>query len=151
MKEFYDNIIWDIRGKMSYGVGITPATKTSRGEIHGCNLQMYLKGPEAVLQFVIYTNWHLPYVQDQVDARSPSKMSPYMFHTPMPFDRGCHSINPQYDGHTPMDYKCHLLSTDCYYDGSSLNAIDLMNVLRCKGMNGVWEELEAEYEERWPS
>jgi hypothetical protein len=34
--------------------------------IHGVELRMVLKGEEGAVQFVLYTNWHLPHVTDSL-------------------------------------------------------------------------------------
>ena len=41
--------------------------------IHGVNLRMMLKGDSGVVQFVLYTNWHLPHVQDELESKMVGK------------------------------------------------------------------------------
>jgi hypothetical protein len=42
---------------------------------------------------------------------------------------------------------CDLLGGDCYYDGSSLNADPVLEVLIEKGIEGVYEYLIQYYED----
>lgn len=112
--------------------------------IHGVDLAFYLIGPKGAMQFVLYTNWQLPHVQAEFDAKPPHGQFPYMFHSPLPSDVGYHSYKPMYEGQTPMK-DCHLLGCDCYYDGSSLQAEDVFKILTEKGDEGVWAELERRY------
>lgn len=37
--------------------------------IHGVEMVWYVKGPKGVIQFVTFTNWHLPHVRKESDAR----------------------------------------------------------------------------------
>lgn len=115
--------------------------------IHGVNLTFYLHGPKGVIQFVIYTNWQLPHVQAEFDARPPHREYPYLFHSPQPADIGYHSPVPMYEGQTPMKGECSILGGKCYYDGSSLMAEDVFKVLVEGGDEALWKELERRYNE----
>ena len=117
------------------------------GGIHGVDMYWYVTGPLGAIQFVVYTNWQLPHVQADMDAKQPDSRFPYMFHEPMPADLGYHSYKPMYEGQTLCQEDCHLLHAPCYYDGSTLNAERIMDVLRREGSDGVWRELEAYYHE----
>ena len=88
--------------------------KTNCG-IHGAEMAFYLHGPKGVIQFVVYTNWPLPHVQKELDAKPPSRDFPYLFHSPQPADIGYHSPTPRYEGQTSGE--CGLLGGKCYYDG----------------------------------
>lgn len=110
--------------------------------IHGVDMRMYLIGEHGAVQFVLYTNWHLPHVRAELDARPSSER--WMDH-PMPADLGYHSKVPMCDGDQPHP-NCELLGgCDCYYDGSGLNAERIYDVLLREGSDGVWRELEAYY------
>jgi hypothetical protein len=114
--------------------------------VHGVNILFLVKGKHGAIQFLLYTNWHLPHVQAHMDAKTPSGDFPYMFHKPMPADIGYHSRVPQYEGQEPMTDECeHLNGEKCYYDGSSLQAKDVFVLLCEKGDEGIWEELERRY------
>lgn len=116
--------------------------------VHGVDLAFYLVGDEGVVQFVLFTNWHLPHVQQERDeaAASDAGFLHLMCH-PMPADLGYHSRVPRYEGQTAMSGGCRLLNGPCYYDGSSLNAQRVYEILLEKGDAGVWAELEDYYRE----
>ena len=112
--------------------------------IHGVELRMYLKGKHGVVQFVLYTQWNLPHVQDDLDAKCTANKA--WMYRPIPADLGYHSPTPMYEGQTSMD-TCHLLGGLCYYDGSGLNAERIYDVLLTEVSDGVWRELENYYYE----
>lgn len=114
--------------------------------VHGVEIAFFLTGAEGVVQFIVYTNWQLPHVQSATDAR-PLNDHPYMFHKPMAADLGYHSRVPRHEGQTMLRDDCDLLGGPCYYDGSSLNAKPVFDVLLEKGSDGVWESLEGFYVE----
>lgn len=143
--------------------------------IHCVTLRMVLKGPEGAVQFVLYTGWFLPKVQEELERKGS-----HISLRPMPCDLGYHSPKPMYEGHEPMgseDYStwrepteeekamglnckmpdpkptgtftpCDLVGGGpCYYDGSGLNAERIYKVLLTKGHKGVWKELEKYYKD----
>lgn len=110
--------------------------------IHGVELRMLLTGEHGVVQFLLYTNWHLPHVQRRLDMQLDGDFS-HLFCHPMPADLGYHSPVPMYEDHKEME-NCSLLE-HCYYDGSSLVADDVYQILLNKGCTGVWAELEKYY------
>lgn len=101
--------------------------------IHGVTLTFYLKGSKGVVQFVVYTNWHLKYVQDELDSEPVHKEFPHLTCRPLPADLGYHSSKPMYEGQKPMDKDCSILDR-------------VFNILLEQGDEGVWKELEAAYE-----
>lgn len=113
--------------------------------IHGVTLTFYLIGEEGAVQFVVYTNWHLPHVEKEFDAKPMESYDPCLLYKPMAADLGYHSKRPIYDGQEPMTDECHLLGGKCYYDGSSLNADPVFDRLRSEGSVGVWSALEEFY------
>jgi hypothetical protein len=192
-----------------------PDPKKNYG-VHGVSLRMVLKGPDGAVQFVVFTNWQLPNVREELDrttieriahatkpARTVTKLKgvapslipmvldqvergvvPYeegerelrCFYHPMPADLGYHSPKPMYEGQPPMgaekfDFEnkevlkgatgeiaiptrvqtgtftpCELLDGGpCYYDGSTLNAEPVFEVLLREGSAGVWRELREFY------
>lgn len=141
----------DDRRMLERRIEFTPAFDRRHPEpsknygIHGVEMRWYLLGEQGAVQWVVYTNWQLPAVQVEMDAREPNKRFPYFFHEPQPADLGYHAKRQMYDGQEPHD-DCHLLGCACYYDGSGLNAQRIMDVLRREGSDGVWRELEAYYE-----
>lgn len=116
--------------------------------IHGVNLRMMLKGDKGVVQFVLYTNWHLPHVQDELESKMVGKDKFYIqtITRPLPADLGYHSPKPIYEDQLPMSDSCEYLDGhECYYDGSGLNAERIYDVLLKEGSEGVWRELEEYY------
>lgn len=112
--------------------------------IHGVSLRFLLVGDKGAVQFVIYTNWHLPHVQEELDNRTSSPY-PHLLCHPTPADLGYHSPVPRYEGQPKME-GCDILSNGCcYYDGSSLNAEPVYERLLREGEDGVWSELEEYY------
>lgn len=112
--------------------------------IHGVELRLlYGHADVGFVQFVLYTNWHLPHVQEEGFVTIERYPFTYI-QQPQPADLGFPSPVPQYEGQTPSD-KCDLLTAGtCYYDGSGLNAKRIYDVLVAEGSDGVWSEL-AEY------
>lgn len=110
--------------------------------IHGVTLRMVLKGKNGAVQFVVYTNWHLPHVQEELNSKSLD----WELRGPMPADLGYHSPHPMYEGQQPMRGTCDILGTQCYYDGSTLNSEPVFERLLEEGDAGVWAELESYYE-----
>jgi len=121
--------------------------------IHGGNMRMLLKGDKGVVQFLLYTNWHLPHVSDELDNKilmdgRQGKLSEYSFSIfhPLPADLGYHSSVPQYEGQSIASDSCEYLDgKPCYYDGSGLGAERIYEVLLKEGSDGVWRELEDYY------
>ena len=117
--------------------------------IHGVDLRMVLKGDKGAVQFVLYTNWHLPHVQDELIGKSVGEDATYldMMFSPLPADLGYHSYKPMYEGQYQATESCEYLEgKPCYYDGSSLNAKRVYEVLLTEGSDGVWRELEEYYD-----
>jgi len=115
--------------------------------IHGVDLRMYLKGELGTVQFVIYTKWHLPHVQEELLNRNDNdKLGIQCLFMPMPVNVGYHSPKPIYEGQEPMSNSCECLGgKPCYYDGSGLYAEEIYKVLVEKGSDEVWKKLEEYY------
>jgi hypothetical protein len=140
--------------------------------IHGVELRMILKGKLGATQFVLFTNWQLPHVTVECDARfvknirgpdietitaalhgleaprrSLDDIALKCTYHPTPADLGYHWRTPQYEGQEARE-DCHALDgASCYYDGSGLSANRIYEVLLREGSEGVWRELEKEYRE----
>lgn len=113
--------------------------------VHGVSIRFYVKGPEGVVQFIVYTHWHLPHVQDEMlEKRSGSRRDVELFFTPMAADIGYHSPEPLH-GHEIETEDCDLLDGTCYYGGSGLRAKDYLETLIEGGTEKLWPEMEAEY------
>jgi hypothetical protein len=97
---------------------------------HGVNLMMVLKKNNKAVHFLLYTGWHL-------DDSFTSE--------PMAADRGYHSPVKMYEEQNPIEDNCNYTGGLCYSDGSCLDADRIFKVLKEKGSDGVWEELEEYY------
>ena len=116
--------------------------------IHGVNLTFLLKGDAGAVQFVIYTNWMLPHVTQELLRKANSKQTIEAFFLPMPADCGYHSLTPRYEGQEVMAEACEYTDgKPCYYDGSGLAAEDIYKRLVAEGDSAVWEELEEYYQQ----
>ena len=60
--------------------------------IHGMELRCYLAGPKATMQFIVYTNMHLPHVFDELMKSNSSTT----LLAPMGADIGYHARKPQF-------------------------------------------------------
>jgi len=108
---------------------------------HGMTIRFLLHAPKATVQFVLYTGW-LP--EPPLTWNSTTKKAC----DPIPWDLGYHALAPQYEGHTPMKDECEFTKGPCYYDGSSLNAIEPYGVLVTDGEEALWKWLEEYYNAR---
>lgn len=113
--------------------------------IHGVNMTWYVKHVGHAVQFVVYTNWHLPHVEKELDGNFP-----HLSCHPLPSDVGYHSKRPMYQGQTPIGDDCKLTGGECYYDGSSLHATDVFQMLVTQGHEAVWTYLDSLFWKQWP-
>lgn len=109
--------------------------------IGAVEIRFILKGVEGAVQFVCYTNW---YTQGVVAEKGLNLItSSDSLFKPHGFDLGYHSPTPD-RGYSKLP--CSVLEQGyCYYDGSSLAADNLVDVLIAEGSDGVWKELESYY------
>lgn len=114
--------------------------------IHGVELRMVLRGERGATQFLLYTNWHLPHVTEELWRDRPLDVLRHVV-SPMPADLGHHWPTPtnEYEAeHGPRD--CDILpGGKCFYDGSGLAAERVYERLLREGDAGVWAELEGYY------
>jgi hypothetical protein len=125
-----------------------PDPKQNYG-IHGVEIRFLLGDQNGMIQFVIFTNWMLDCMMEFSGSFLMKPGPPrgdYNWFPPMAADLGYHSPVPQHEGHEPLDHACPVLNGTCYYDGSGLNANRVFHVLLNEGSDGVWREMEAEYE-----
>ena len=111
--------------------------------IGGMTLRFTLKGPNGATQFLVYTNWKLK------GNRHPwNKEVKAFIMEPTGADVGYHALSPQYEGQEPISESCEYLDgKPCYYDGSSLMAVELFDEFIEKGEDVVWNKLKESYEE----
>lgn len=111
--------------------------------VHCVDMVFYLHGPKGVVQFRVFTGWHLP----QVYKRLKDFHGTRGIDRPMAADLGYHSPKPRFEGQTLMEEECHLLKGPCYYDGSTLNAEPILETLIAEGSEAVWQQLEIFYDD----
>lgn len=116
--------------------------------IHGADMRFVLIGPKGAVQFLIFTGWHLPHVQKELDGKVETGRTPARLLRPMAADVGYHSRQPMYEGHKPIgDEPCPYLDAPCYYDGSGMRAEEVFDLMVEKGGEAMWEHLEGYYED----
>jgi hypothetical protein len=111
--------------------------------IGGVSIKFLLKGSKGTIQFYFTTNWYLKSVEDSIRY---SRVIDY----PMAFDIGYHAYKPQWKEQEVCfkDKKCEYLNDSlCYYDGSSLNAVPILEILIKEGHEAVWKIMEERYNE----
>lgn len=133
---------WDRRSndpKKNYGV-------------HNVDLRMLVKGEHGATQFVLSTGWLLP----ETIGITSETMYKYSKHLafrntsdlfPMVIDLGYHARKPQYEDQWQSPECEYVPEGRCYYDGSSLDAYRVFEILLREGHYGVWKELEDYYRE----
>ena len=93
--------------------------------IHGVDLRFHLIGEHGATHFVVYTNWQLPEVTREQDARPVDRRFPHLSCHPLPADLGFHRLERSEDWQVERE-NCDLLGgRPCYGDGSVLMAQDL--------------------------
>lgn len=126
------------------------ATPSKNYGVHGVDLRFTLKGAEDGVAFCVFTNWMLPHVQAETDARPVTPDHTFLFHKPQPASVDGHWRISQYEGQTPTT-GCDITGGDCYCNGSGLLAEDLFNLLVAEGEEAVWKKLEEIYESWKPT
>ena len=120
--------------------------------IGGVNLRMVLVGAAGAVQFVLFTQWHLNHVAEEmrrgiVERGSVDDATLRALFQPQPADVGYHSRKPRYEGQDVMSDDCEYLGCPCYYDGSGIAAWEVHQILLREGDKGVWKYLEDYYNE----
>lgn len=97
---------------------------------------------DGFVQFTILTDWYPQPLRDEMKNRRRETCD--MF--PMPADLGYHSPVPHYDDHGRMD--CDMMAQGyCYYDGSTMNAEPIYDILTAEGSDAVWKKLEEYWDD----
>jgi hypothetical protein len=99
-----------------------------------------LKGPQGAVTFVLFTNWNLPHVQRELDAKD-------VHFDPIPVSVGCHSRTPLRESDEPSRENCEYLDGDpCYYEEYPFGTADkIYQYLLTEGDAGMWKQLTAIY------
>lgn len=108
--------------------------------VHGMELRFVLIGEKGATQFLLYTQIHLPHVFKNL-VRGPHAETVL---APMGADIGYHAKEPRYAEQTLRD--CPYIEGGCYYDGSSLRAMEFTPEFLAGGDDPVWTMLREEYD-----
>ena len=125
-----------------------PDPKQNYG-IHGVDMLFVLVGEKGATQFLIFTNWLLPHVTEEMIAKSTGGASAIELECrflPMAADLGYHSRTETGGVHSEM---CDVLGGECWYDGSGLAAERVFDRLLHEGDAAIWDELEQYYISRF--
>ncbi len=129
-------------GKFQRIVRMYPAWDKGKAtpDVQSAELAFYLKGAKGTIQFVIATGWRLPHMVEKAGGIFSPVRAPY------PSDLGYHSPVPRYEGQPRGVDSCEWLNGEpCYYDGSSLNARPVFDILVSQGHEAMWTRLAEEY------
>lgn len=114
--------------------------------IGGLVITYVLQGTKGAVQFQIGVGVYLPHLKDNGADGDAGRFSGY--------DVGYHSSKPMYEDQQPLTHDCEYVEGGkCYYDGSSLRAVDWTRELF--SIRGeyiephLWKKLEQEYEDRF--
>jgi hypothetical protein len=114
--------------------------------IHGAECWFILKKDGKALTWSLFTNWMLPHVQAETDARPPSLEMPYLAHKPMSATVASHYPYPTREDQTPNENCEHLGGCKCYGDCSFTVGERFFTALVERGSDGAFEEMEK----LWP-
>ena len=122
--------------------------------IGSVGMRFILRGEFGAVVFYVGTGWFLKDTEDRLLNNMVGKTirNKYEANTimAMAYDLGWHSKNPMYEDQNVSQEKCCFLDdTPCYYYGTSLGADRVFDILKSKGDEAVWEELESCYKERF--
>lgn len=110
---------------------LLPSTETD-----SMRMRFVLKGPKGATQFVIATGMFFAHTRKKVSTHN----------YPLGMDIGYHSLEPFYPDQ--LSYSCDILDCGkCYYDGSTINAMEFMDTFLEKGESAVWPMLEDRYQQ----
>lgn len=110
--------------------------------VHGMEIRWYLRGPKGCSQFAISTYW-TPGELRPGHGLSPNGQGTWRQY-PNGIDVGYHAHVPQYPDQWGQD-ECSLLGGPCFYDGSGLQADDLVKRFVAEGEPAIWSELLEVY------
>jgi hypothetical protein len=116
--------------------------------IHCVTLRFAVSGPLGAVHFTLYTGWHLPEIQKEMELkanRTFSVESARILNKPIPVDIGHHSPVPKSGAEEGAE--CDLLPGGwCYGSGGNMmRAKSFYDTLTQEGSEGIWKRLEGEY------
>lgn len=107
--------------------------------VGSCRIFFYCIGEKGAVQFVLGTDWF-----PEAARRHLAKFPPSRDPQPRAWDLGYHSPVPHYEGQDSMG-QCSVLGSECYYDGSTLNAENWVEGFLNGGTEWLWPKLEEYY------
>lgn len=132
--------VWYRAGDMERAVVFQPGYRTDRQTYgrHGMEITWLLRGPRGVTQFVMFTFW-----EPGMGSHEQS------MHGPMGADLGYHALCPQYEGQDNYARNdcAYLPGGTCYYDGSGLQADELLPVFFIEGEAAIWRTLTERHDD----
>ena len=134
--------------KLEHWVESSPSRNWIRPEpsrnygISTVRLTFHVKGPKGAVQWMIGTEWGIKPVREHLENFPYHR---HEFRAPTGWDLGYHSPTPRYEGQSVQSENCTILGGRCYYDGSSLNADDLIEGFLAGGTEWLWPKLEEYY------
>jgi len=115
--------------------------------IHSVTLRFAVSGPLGAVHFTLYTGWHLPEIQKEMELkanRTFSVESARILNKPIPVDIGYHSPVPTNGAEEGAE--CDLLPGGwCYGSGNMMRSKSFYDTLTREGSEGIWKRLEGEY------
>lgn len=120
--------------------------------IGGVHFVWILKGPKGGITWGIFTNWLLPHVRAETDARTLSapfdKMDLKIRYHPSGDAVEYHSRYQKYAGQEKRA-DCALVPDNdgCYFDVGFTQGDDVMKILVERGSEGVWKWMQQKYDE----
>lgn len=117
--------------------------------VHGLGVRFFLHGQEGSVQFVFWTDWLPTWYEEGAFGHKrfkPDHNPQLLNFYPMAVDIGYHSRHPRYETHEPMSCDVVPGMDQCYYDGSSMMAENVMVLLLQGGHEAVFGYLENYYE-----
>lgn len=114
--------------------GTSPATNYG---IDGFGIRFLLHGPHGTVQFA----WNTGIVPEKVPGRYGDEWRRSSVYAS---DLGYHADFPAYDGMGSMEC-IYRESGHCYYDGSSLQADEALDLFFTEGEEAMWKLLESRY------
>lgn len=110
--------------------------------IGACRVTFVLIGPKGAVQFMIGTDWYTESARQHL-AKFPRRPL-HQEREPDGWDLGYHSPVEKYEGQGSRP--CDLLpGGECFYDGSGLNADEMVEAFINGGTEWLWPHLEKYY------
>jgi len=114
---------------------------------------MILSGNEGAVVFNFSTGMLLPStIKEYIETgkacyKINSDGMVYFLNIPCALDIACHSKKPLDDDHSILNKTCDYIGQPCYYESSSIEADEYLQILIEKGSEPIWDLLTSYYNE----